>query len=236
MNLPEKASQIGIDISRVRALLFDIDGTLSDTDDHLVNRFVKFLKPIHWMFRNHNPRAFARWCVMASETPANFIYSVADRLGLDDLYAKIYNRHARQHPSKRFRQKNHLIIPGVKEMLEALYGRYPMGVVSARDERTSLAFLETFSLKEYFKIIVTAQTCSHTKPYPEPILFAADKLGVDPQACVMIGDTVVDVRSGISAGAQTIGVRCGFGTQRELKRAGADIILAKTPDIMNIFL
>ena len=235
MNLQSNISPKGIDISRVKGLLFDIDGTLSDTDDHMVNRLVKALRPINWMFRGQNPQNFARWLVMASETPANFVYGVADRLGLDNLYAKIYNRSTRRPPSKRFLQNNHLLIPGVKQMLETLYGRYPMGVVSARDERTSVAFLEAFSLKEYFEIIVTAQTCRYTKPYPDPIIFAAEKLEIAPDNCVMIGDTIVDVRAGNAAGAQTIGVRCGFGTHRELEKAGADVILAQTPDILNIF-
>jgi HAD superfamily hydrolase (TIGR01549 family) len=235
MNLPSNVSQKGIDIYRVKGLLFDIDGTLSDTDDHMVNRLVKLLRPIKWMFRDHDPQPFARWLVMASETPANFVYGVADRLGIDKLYAKIYNRSAQRKPSKRILEKSHLLIPGVKHMLETLYGRYPLGVVSARDERTSVAFLEAFSLKNYFEIIVTAQTCPHTKPYPDPIEYAADKLGIAPEACVMIGDTVVDVKAGNAAGAQTIAVQCGFGTHRELEKAGADIILAKTPDILDIF-
>jgi phosphoglycolate phosphatase-like HAD superfamily hydrolase len=50
----------------------------------------------------------------------------------------------------------------------------------------------------------------------------------------MIGDTIVDVRAGKAAGAQTIGVLCGFGTLRELNRAGADLILTNTKDLTNI--
>ena len=41
----------------------------------------------------------------------------------------------------------------------------------------------------------------------------------------MVGDTVVDIQAGKAAGAQTVGVLCGFGTQRELERAGADSLV-----------
>ena len=47
----------------------------------------------------------------------------------------------------------------------------------------------------------------------------------------MIGDTTVDIRAGRAAGAQTVGVLCGFGSERELRRAGADLILASTAEL-----
>ena len=49
-----------------------------------------------------------------------------------------------------------------------------------------------------------------------------------PAACLMVGDTTVDIRMGRAAGAQTVGVLCGFGDERELSRAGADDILPET--------
>jgi len=61
-------------------------------------------------------------------------------------------------------------------------------------------------------------------------------MGVDPSACLMIGDTTIDMRCGRSAGAQTVGVLCGFGTQRELQAAGADLILRTTSDLLPVLL
>jgi phosphoglycolate phosphatase-like HAD superfamily hydrolase len=120
-------------------------------------------------------------------------------------------------------------------MLDQLKGRFPMGVVSARDRNTTLHFLEHFGLMPYFEVVVTAQTCQHTKPFPDPVNFAAQALGLEAEQCVMVGDTIVDVYAGRSAGAQTIAVLCGFGTQRELERAGADLILSSTAEITQLF-
>jgi len=50
----------------------------------------------------------------------------------------------------------------------------------------------------------------------------------------MIGDTTVDIRAGKSAGAQVLGVLCGFGEEPELRRMGADEILADTPQLVNL--
>ena len=60
-------------------------------------------------------------------------------------------------------------------------------------------------------------------------------MSVSADHCLMIGDTTVDIRAGKAAGAQTVGVLCGFGTERELRRAGADLILQSTADLMEIF-
>ena len=118
------------------------------------------------------------------------------------------------------------LIPDVAEALITLHRHFPISVVSARDENSTLAFLDQFDLKKLFDpAIATAQTCSYTKPYPDPILWAADRMGVKPAECLMIGDTTVDIRAGIAAGAQTVGVLCGFGRRNELERAGADLII-----------
>ncbi len=121
-------------------------------------------------------------------------------------------------------------------MLARLHGRFPMAVVSARDEHGTRAFLEQFDLLRYFDVIVTALTAEHTKPYPDPIIYAAQKMGVPPEACLMIGDTTVDMRAGKSAGAQTVGVLCGFGEEEELKRRGADLILTTTSLLADVIL
>jgi phosphoglycolate phosphatase-like HAD superfamily hydrolase len=109
-------------------------------------------------------------------------------------------------------------------------------VVSARDDNTIGTFLYLFTLKQYFVEVVTNQSCPHTKPYPDPVIDAAQKMGLAPQECVMIGDTTVDILAGKRAGAQTVGVLCGFGTERELRRAGADVILRDLHDVYQLLI
>jgi N-acetyl-D-muramate 6-phosphate phosphatase len=52
----------------------------------------------------------------------------------------------------------------------------------------------------------------------------------------MIGDTTIDIRTGVSAGAQTVGVLCGFGTENELRRTGANLILRTTSDLLAVLM
>jgi phosphoglycolate phosphatase-like HAD superfamily hydrolase len=119
-------------------------------------------------------------------------------------------------------------------MLKLMQGRYRMAVVSARDEKSTMRFLTQFDLGKYFDPIVTGLSAPHTKPYPDPILLAAQKMGVQPQECLMIGDTTVDMRAGKAAGAQTLGVLCGFGEEPELQQLGADLILKSTSEVAGL--
>jgi HAD superfamily hydrolase (TIGR01549 family) len=218
---------VSLDISRVRALCFDVDGTLSDTDDYYAAGFESWLRQIPLI---SDPVRSARRIVMWLESPGNALLELADRLGFDGEMIAVVNWMYRH----RMQQRRSLpVIAGVPGLLAALRGRYPLAVVSARDENSTMTFLHQAGLAQYFSVVVTALSAARTKPYPDPIFFAADKLGVPAGACVMIGDTAVDIRAGRAAGAQTVGVLCGFGEEAELRRQGADLILPSTEDLRN---
>ncbi|MDO9088363.1 MAG: HAD family hydrolase [Anaerolineaceae bacterium] len=221
-----------LDIDRIQAICFDVDGTLSDTDDAWVSNFSRRLSFVKFLTPQKDMRSLARWLVMALETPGNLVYEVLDRLHLDDEVAHLYNWIA--HHKTGLNPKMFWIVPHGLELIHFCHQRYPLSVVSARDEKSTMAFLNQFEITDFFKSIVTSQTCTYTKPFPDPILFAAKAKGIAPEHCLMVGDTTVDIRAGKAAGAQTVGVLCGFGTERELRRAGADLILDNTHELMGI--
>jgi HAD superfamily hydrolase (TIGR01549 family) len=205
--------------SLIRAICFDVDGTLSDTDDVMVAQLAKRLEPIHFLFPGKDLARVARGLVMEAESPGNFLMGLTDRIGLDDEILAIKNWLVRR--SKK-RAKPFQLIPGTRDMLERLSQRYPLAIVSARDLPTTLQFLRQFHLEAFFKCIATGQTCEHTKPFPDPIFWAAREMDVAPEACLMVGDTTVDIRAGKAAGAQTVGVLC------------ADLILKITSELAEV--
>jgi HAD superfamily hydrolase (TIGR01549 family) len=223
---------MGIDLTRVKGLCFDLDGTLSDTDDMWVSRLTGIFSRAPFLFRNRDPKPAARKLVMNAESPMNSVYMLLDRFSLDDQFAALYNRVSQRKSSKK---SQFWLINGAKKVLETLSSSYPITIVSARDHFSTMRFVEQFDLASYFKNVVTAQTCEYTKPFPHPIRYAANSMGLPTEACVMIGDTTVDILAGKAAGAQTIGLLCGFGTESELRSAGADLILPGLIDILPIF-
>lgn len=220
---------MSLNLPLIKALCFDVDGTLSDTDDMYAQKVLRFFPKFLFRDPDHAARRFVMW----AEAPGNALLGLTDTIGLDDeivAFIDWLSRH-RKMSSKKF-----LLIPGVDAMLAQLKGKYPMAVVSARDANGTMRFLQQFDLVQYFDVVVTGQSAEHTKPYPDPILFAAQKMNVKPEECLMIGDTTVDMRAGKSAGAQTVGVLCGFGEEPELLKMGAGLILKNTSELADVLI
>ncbi len=217
-----------LDRARIRALLFDVDGTLSNSDDHIVSRFAGKLQFLDRLFKPGTAHSWARSFVHFAESPGNWLLQMADRLNLDPHLASFLDKRANQ---KEAELHNFPAIAGILPMLEILSGRFPLAIVSARNEVTTRHFLRLNQLEEYFPVVVTSQTCKRSKPFADPLLFAAEQLNVPIENCLMVGDTVTDVRAAKAAGAQSLSVLCGFGLEKELRRAGTQQILASTSEL-----
>ncbi len=221
---------MSLDLQRIQALCFDVDGTLSDSDDLYARQYTAWIRRAPFV---RQPEVLARRLVMWLESPGNAVMSLSDALGLDGLAIPVIDWVYRHLPRKR---TEYLVIPGVAEMLPRLKQHFPMAVISARDQRNTMGFLDNCGLTAYFSVILTALSAPHTKPYPDPILMAARMMGVRPEQCLMIGDTTVDVRAAKAAGAQVVSVLCGFGEEAELRRLGTDLILPSTAELEKVLL
>jgi HAD superfamily hydrolase (TIGR01509 family) len=216
------------DPSRVRLICLDIDGTLADTDDAFVvqaARGLGFLRLIPQL----DPVRLARMLVMRLESPATSLITLVDRLGLDEASAPfedLWHRMSGEAPASHYRP-----IEGILPALDVLRSHYPLAIVTARSARSAAAFLNQSAVQGTFACAASAGTCRRTKPDPASLLWTAQQIGVTPGECLMVGDTTVDILAGVRAGAQTVGVLCGFGEKDELERAGADLILESTADL-----
>ncbi len=225
---------MALDLARVQAICFDVDGTLSDTDDQWVASLEQRLVRFRGLFPRGGLRPFARWAIMCAETPGNLLYTALDWMDMDAPVGRLYS-YLCQHRLGR-QPRVFWLIQGIHETLCRLREHYPLAVISARGQEGTYAFLEQFQLTGFFHTVATALTCRHTKPFPDPILWAAAQMGVSPKNCLMVGDTTVDIRAGKAAGAQAVGVLCGFGQEVELRRAGADLILPHTAALLDVLL
>jgi phosphoglycolate phosphatase-like HAD superfamily hydrolase len=219
-----------LDIRRIRGLCFDVDGTLADTDDQAVHWLSRLMRPARLINRSA-PQRLARRTVMALETPLNALITLADRLRLDELLRDFPGRPPSSDPLRLPEP-----VPGVLALLPRLAPHYRMAVVTSRGPSVTTAFLQAYGLANLFKAMVTSRSTLRLKPHPAPIVLAARQLGLTPAECLVIGDTTVDIRSGRAAGAQTVGVLCGFGEADELWAAGADCLIESTADLGDLLL
>jgi phosphoglycolate phosphatase len=121
----------------------------------------------------------------------------------------------------------------VEELILNLSGRYLLGIVTIRSRYHLEQFMARFpAIAGAFNATSGLQDTRRVKPHPEPVYAMSRRLGVSPEECLVVGDTPVDIRCGRRAGAYTAGVLCGFGRRDELQKAGADIILDTTADLL----
>ncbi len=213
---------------KVQAILFDLDGTLMDTDDQAVEKLAHRLQRLRWP----HPHRTARRLVMASETPGNILITLLDMVGLDAPVMAFNNwlrRRRGLHSPRDFR-----IMADAQEMLATMSGRYRLAVVTTRGQTETQEFLDQHDLHDIFETLVTRESTWRLKPHPAPIRHAAQRLGVPVENCVMVGDTTVDVKSARRAGAWAVAVLCGFGERKELERTGAHAILEHTSQLSSL--
>jgi len=114
--------------------------------------------------------------------------------------------------------------PGVSELLEALLQRgLRWGVVTNKAQRFSMPLTRAMPLFASASTIISGDTTPHTKPHPAPLLEAARRLNLAPIDCAYVGDDARDILAGRAAGMQTVAARYGYlGADADVARWGAD--------------
>jgi FMN phosphatase YigB (HAD superfamily) len=171
-----------LDLPLIRALCFDMDGTLSDTDDHIVQRLASVLDALP-LVSGRRAERLARQAVMAAETPVHAAYAKLHELGLGvplfRLRERLQTIRARGNGPARTRNAEaidevpHEMVAGVREMIVTLARHYPMCTISTGGAPHVERFLEHCGVREYFSKVIGAQTTRRMKPHPESLLFAA---------------------------------------------------------------
>ena len=213
----------------VTAVLFDIDGTLVETDDRLEQELSARLVFLHRFFSEATRRHFARRLMMRSENFVNGFISLLDLLHLDRPFFRLRRRLMRW----RGVSNSEKIVPvaGVTEMLAALSKLgYSLAIVTSRDRSETGVILDRLGVKKLFSAVVTREDVRRMKPHPMAVQLAAKLLDTGPEHCVMVGDTGVDVRAAKAAGALAVGVLCGFGEKADF--GDADLTIASTDQLL----
>ena len=153
----------------LRAVLFDLDGTLMDTDDQAVEALARRMAKL----RLADPQQKARRLIMASETPGNALMTLLDMVGLDGTLTRATDQ-LRRWRGLQTRDKFR-VIRGVEAMLDALKGRYRLAVVTTRGAREADIFLRQHNLGHFFE---TVSQISSSETLPRQMsLISSDSFG-----------------------------------------------------------
>ncbi|MBI3900347.1 MAG: phosphoglycolate phosphatase [Gammaproteobacteria bacterium] len=221
---------------RVKAVLFDLDGTLVDSAPDLaraVNNMLKELgraeqplaQIIDWV-GNGMPRLVKR--VLTSEMggepePSLFEQALA-------LFKKHYAANLVVHTRP---------FPGTIETLEQLSARgYALACVTNKAERFTLPLLAQLDLAKYFGLVVAGDTVPALKPDPAPLQYACRHFDIPPAQATLIGDSANDVMAARAAGMPAIAVTYGYNHGQDVRELNPDLVvdsLAEVPQYLRLW-
>jgi phosphoglycolate phosphatase len=195
-------------------ILFDLDGTLIDSTDAIVETF-------HHSFRVHNfLHVEDEKIKVLIGYPLDVMYK---ELGVSD--DKIWDFVATY--KEEYRKISTLkteLLPNAIEAVKKASEFATLGIVTTKTGKYSKVLMEHFELMNYFEVLIGREDVENPKPHEEPILKALEKLDTKNREIWMIGDTKLDLISAKNANVNSIGVLCGYGEKDTLKKF-TDVIL-----------
>lgn len=180
----------------IRTVLFDLDGTIIDTNELIIETFLHVL-------RDKTPSPFTREHIIPSMglTLEEQIRIFTGQDQVDELVAAYREYNVTRH-DELVRE-----FPYVKEVMAELHASgIQLGVVTTKMRATTERALRMFDLIDYLSTIVTVQDVTHPKPHPEPVLRAVEALKADPVQTIMVGDSPADIQAANAAGVVSCGV------------------------------
>ncbi len=189
--------QLKLPAGPFKAYLFDCDGTIVDS------------MPLHYIAWK---RVLAEWnCEFGEQTfyawggmpVLEIISALNTRDGLTIPAVEV----ARRKEALYFEILPELkAVPEVLEHIEFSHGQIPFAVVSGSTRDSVIASLEVLSLLDKFETLVCAGDYERSKPDPEPFLIAANRLGVNPEDCLVFEDTEMGIQAATAAGMASVKV------------------------------
>ena len=197
----------------MRVILFDLDGTLIDSTEAILESFDVAFKS----FNDKTPKKTEIKKLIGLPLEVMFGNLGVDKSKVWD-YVNAYKMHYRKISSQKTK-----LLPFSKEAIIEASKFARLGIVTTKTARYSKELLEHFEIMDYFEVLVGRENVENPKPHPEPILKAVHLMNARKEATWMIGDTCLDMVSAKEAGVKYIGVKWEYEDLHYMKKC-AEIV------------
>jgi len=128
--------------------------------------------------------------------------------------------------------KRSCLYDGVREGLDYMKSKgYLLGCVTNKAEQFTLPLLKELGIFDDFSIVISGDTLAKKKPDPLPLLYSAEHFGVDPKDCLMLGDSVSDVKASRAAGFDIICMSYGYNHGIDIAYEKPDLVIDSMCDL-----
>jgi phosphoglycolate phosphatase len=210
----------------IKAVLFDLDGTLADTAPDLTYalnqvRGARGLPPL--------PLAATR--PYASQGARGLVGAGFDVRPGDPGYDALRDKFLAVYAANLCRETR--LFAGIPELLDRLESRaLRWGVVTNKAERFTLPLLDLLKVRSRSACVIGGDTTGRIKPHPEPLLAASRALGLPPGACLYLGDDQRDMDAGRAAGMKTAIAMWGYLNGQAPETWNADFTVELPLDLL----
>ena len=209
---------------RYPIVLFDLDGTLIDSGAMILASF------------RHATRS-----VLERDIPDEELAALVGGMNIHDQMRSLDAERVEELVNA-YREHNEPLhadlqaFPGMEDLLShlAAQGR-KLGVVTSKRRRTVDLAFAVLPIERFFDVVVTSGDTKRHKPHPDPVLLALERLHANGARAAFVGDSPFDVGAGKAAGVFTVGVSWGgLHSEERLAEAGADIVVHKPEDLLDV--
>ena len=214
----------------VKAVIFDLDGTLADTLQDLCDS-------TNYALEKHGfpKRDLSEFNMFIGDGVPKLIERAIPKEVFSEEAKQIVYTEFMSHYRKNFLNKTKLY-DGISECVTALKAEdLKLAVVSNKIDEMTQKIVEKLFCSE-FSCVIGKRENSPLKPDPTSTLEVIEKLGVKPVECVFVGDSGMDMKTAKNAGCTALGVLWGFRGKEELLNNGADYLAEKPQDIARLIL
>lgn len=211
----------------IKAVLFDLDGTLIDSAPDLGAAADKMRTD-----RGLEPLPMSRYRPMAGSGARGMI-AIAFGLNAQDAEFDMLKEEFFTNYEKRLVERT-CVFDGVAQLIKRIdESGLKWGVVTNKSARFTIPLTRSMPLFTTAQTIVSGDTMAYAKPHPAPLLEAARQLGLSPDQCIYVGDDERDILAGRSAGMLTVAAAYGYlGTLGNTESWNADFTIATPLDLL----
>lgn len=207
----------------IKAVLFDLDGTLINTNDLILKSFKHTFKTMLDLEPTEEE------ITMNYGRPLQEIFKSYDENRIEEMincYRKI-NLELHDDECKEFAD--------VDLMLQTLKNKgIKIGVVTSKKSDMAERGAKLMGIFKYFDAFITPEITTKHKPDGEPVLKACENLGISPKEALMVGDSPYDILAGKNAGAKTCGVKYTALPIEKLQESKPDFYVDKPLEILDL--